>query len=75
VLSQIPPSESGVLVLSGADPGLVPAVIEIHAAGGLVLAQDPNGCFDATAAEAVAQAGAATGTPAELAARIIERWH
>lgn len=75
VLAALPPAESGVLVLSGADPALVPAVIEIHAAGGLVLAQDPSGCFDPTAAEAVAQAGAASGTPAELAARIIERWH
>ena len=75
VLEALPPAESGVLVLSGADPALVAAVIEIHAAGGLVLAQDPSGCFDPTAAEAVAQAGAASGAPADLAARIVERWH
>ena len=75
VLDALPPAESGVLVLSGADPALVAAVIEIHTAGGLVLAQDPSGCFDPTAAEAVAKAGAASGTPAELAARIVERWH
>ena len=31
--------------------------------------------FDATDADAVAQAGAASGAPAELAARIVERWH
>lgn len=75
VLDALLPAESGVLVLSGADPSLVPAVIEVHAAGGLVLAQDPSGCFDATAAEAVARAGAASGAPADLAARVAERWH
>ncbi|GGA86121.1 hypothetical protein GCM10011521_25780 [Arenimonas soli] len=75
VLAALPPADSGVLVLSGADASLVPAVLEIHAAGGLVLAQDPSGCFDPVAAEAVAQAGAASGAPADLAARIVERWH
>lgn len=75
VLSALLPAESAVLVLSGADPALVASVIEIHAAGGLVLAQDPSGCFDPTAAEAVAKAGAASGAPADLAARIVERWH
>ncbi|WP_374605523.1 chemotaxis protein CheB [Arenimonas sp.] len=75
VLAALAPADSGVLVLSGADPALVPAVLEIHAAGGLVLAQDPSGCFDSVAAEAVAAAGAASGAPTELAARIVERWH
>ena len=75
VLAALPPAESGVLVLSGADSALVTAVLEIHAAGGLVLAQDPSGCFDPVAADAVAQAGAASGAPADLAARIVERWH
>ncbi len=75
VLAALPAADSGVLVLSGADPALVPAVLEVHAAGGLVLAQDPSGCFDSVAADAVAQAGAASGAPADLAARIVERWH
>ncbi|GAB2671205.1 chemotaxis protein CheB [Arenimonas aestuarii] len=75
VLAALPSADSGVLVLSGADASLVPAVLEIHAAGGLVLAQDPSGCFDSAAADAVAQAGAASGAPADLAARIVERWH
>ena len=75
VLAALPAAESGVLVLSGADPELVAAVLEIHAAGGLVLAQDPSGCFDPAAAQAVAQAGADSGAPAELAARVVERWH
>lgn len=75
VLAALPPADSGVLVLSGADSSLVAAVLEIHAAGGLVMAQDPSGCFDPVAADAVAQAGAASGAPADLAARVVERWH
>lgn len=75
VLGALPPADSGVLVLSGADSSLVAAVLEIHAAGGLVMAQDPSGCFDPAAADAVAQAGAASGAPADLAARVVERWH
>lgn len=75
VLAALPPADSGVLVLSGADSSLVAAVLEIHAAGGLVMAQDPSGCFDPAAADAVAQAGAASGAPADLAARVVERWH
>lgn len=75
VLAALPPADSGVLVLSGADSSLMAAVLEIHAAGGLVMAQDPSGCFDPAAADAVAQAGAASGAPADLAARVVERWH
>lgn len=75
VLAALPAAESGVLVLSGADPALVPAVLAIQAAGGLVLAQDPSACFDPAAAQAVVQAGAVAAAPAELAARVVERWH
>ena len=75
VLAALPAADSGVLVLSGADPALVPAVLAIQAAGGLVLAQDPSACFDPAAAQSVVQAGAAAAAPAELAARVVERWH
>ena len=46
VLAALPPADSGVLVLSGADSTLVAAVLEIHAAGGLgfaMYALAPNG--------------------------------
>ena len=75
VLAALPAAESGVLVLSGADVALVPAVLAIHAAGGLVLAQDPSACFDPTAAQAVVREGAGADAPAALAARVVERWH
>ena len=75
VLAALPAAESGVLVLSGADVALVPAVLAIHAAGGLVMAQDPSACFDPTAAQAVVREGAGADAPAALAARVVERWH
>ena len=74
VIAALPAADSGVLVLSGADPALVPAVLAIQAAGGLVLAQEPSACFDAVAAEAVVQQGAGAAAPAGLAARVMERW-
>ncbi|MCM2355238.1 MAG: hypothetical protein NDI68_00940 [Arenimonas sp.] len=75
VVAALPAAESGVLVLSGADPTLVPAVLKLMAEGGLVLAQDPAACFDPTAADAVQRAGATAATPADLAARVSQRWH
>lgn len=75
VVAALPAAESGVLVLSGANPALVPAVLQLMAGGGLVLAQDPAGCFDPTAADAVHRAGADAASPADLAARVSQRWH
>lgn len=75
LIAALPAAESGVLVLSGADASLVPAVLAIQEAGGLVMAQDPSACFDPVAAQAVVQAGASAAAPADLAARVVERWH
>jgi chemotaxis response regulator CheB len=74
VAAALPPAESVVLLLSGADPSVVPAVLALHAAGALVLAQDPDSCFDSTAAGLLIDAGAVAASPAELARIVIERW-
>ena len=67
-------AESVVLLLSGADPSVVPAVLALQDAGALVLAQDPESCFDSTAAGLLIDAGAVAASPAELARIVIERW-
>ncbi len=72
--SALPAAESVVLLLSGADPSVVPAVLALHNGGGMVLAQDPESCFDATAAGLLIDAGAVAASPAELARIVIERW-
>jgi len=74
VAAALPPAESVVLLLSGADPSVVPAVLALQDAGALVLAQDPESCFDSTAAGLLIDAGAVAASPAELARIVIERW-
>ena len=74
VAAALPAADSMVLLLSGADPSVVPAVLGLQGAGGLVLAQDPESCFDATAAGQIISAGAVAASPAELARIVIERW-
>ncbi|KFN49254.1 hypothetical protein P873_11435 [Arenimonas composti TR7-09 = DSM 18010] len=74
VVAALPAADSAVLVLSGADPAVMPAALALGAAGGLLLAQDPETCFDPVAPQAAIAAGGSTGAIAELARRIIERW-
>jgi chemotaxis response regulator CheB len=74
VAAALPAADSVVLLLSGADPSVVPAVLALKAAGAQVLAQDPASCFDSVAASQLISAGAVAASPAELARLVIERW-
>jgi chemosensory pili system protein ChpB (putative protein-glutamate methylesterase) len=74
VAAALPAADSVVLLLSGADPSVVPAVLALMGAGALVLAQDPASCFDSVAADQLINAGAVAASPAELARLVIERW-
>lgn len=74
VAAALPAADSVVLLLSGADPSVVPAVLALQDAGALVLAQDPSSCFDSVAAGLLIDAGAVAASPAELARIVIERW-
>lgn len=75
VVAALPPTDSTVLLLSGADPSVLPAVAALQAAGGRVLVQDPSTCFDAAAAQSALDAGAAMAPPPGLAPLVLERWH
>jgi len=75
VVSALPAGDSAVMLLSGADPAVMPAVLALQAAGAMVLAQDPSSCFDAVSAQMAIDAGAAMATPAGLAQLVIERWN
>lgn len=67
--------DSAVLFLSGADAALVERVTGDAWAGGLVAGQAADdGCYDPQAASAAVAAGAASGTPAKLAALLLQRW-
>lgn len=74
VVAALPAADSAVLVLSGADPAVLPAVLALQSQGAFILAQDPTLCFDAVSATAVIEAGAIAASPSELARLVIERW-
>ena len=59
-----------VVVLSGADELMVPALVAALAEGMHVIVQDPSSCYDASAAQALMDAGAPAVPPTELAARL-----
>ncbi len=74
LIAALPPEDSMIVVLSGADPHLVPMILEMGEAGGIVLAQDPDVCFDAGAAEAMQRQGAGVFPALGLARQIAARW-
>ena len=74
LLASVSPEDSMVVVLSGADPQLVPAILAVRDAGGAVLAQDPEVCFDSAAADAMQRQGAAVFPALGLARQVASRW-
>jgi chemotaxis response regulator CheB len=74
LVSALPPKDSMVVVLSGADAQLVPMIMAVKDGGGTVLAQDPEVCFDAAAAEAMRREGAGIFPALGLAQQIAGRW-
>ncbi|MEN5118403.1 chemotaxis protein CheB [Luteimonas sp. TWI662] len=74
ITQAMPAADSAWLLLSGADPALVPLATAPAWQGALVVGQDGAGCYDPTAAQALNARGHQTGTPPTLAAWVIERW-
>ncbi len=74
LLASLPANDSAVLMLSGADPAQVDAVMKLAGAGALVAAQALDGCYDVAAPSALAARGGQAGKPQEIARRLAERW-
>jgi len=74
LVANLPAGDSAVIVLSGADAGIVDTAMAHALRGALVAGQSPDGCFDPVAAEALVARGAETGAPAELAKKLAARW-
>ncbi len=68
------PAESGLLLLSGADVTLVDAAMTLGWAGGLVVGQSPENCFDPTASNALVARGGQAVTLSKLHLKLLERW-
>jgi chemosensory pili system protein ChpB (putative protein-glutamate methylesterase) len=75
LVAALPPAESAVIVLSGADPSRVDAVLALATRGGLIAGQALEGCYDATAVKLMAAGGGELGTPVQLAEQLAARWH
>lgn len=74
LVGKLPPSESAVIVLSGADAADVDPIAGLIPEGAFVGAQAPDNCYDAAAASALTARGATTASPSELAASLVGRW-
>lgn len=74
LLESLPASGSAVVLLSGSDPAEVEAVAALASQGAWLGAQASDGCYDPTAAQALAARGAASDAPAELARQLARRW-
>lgn len=72
--AELPPNDSALLFLSGSSPALVDIAIAQVPDGALVAGQTPDTCYDGAASSALIERGGDAGTPAELAARIADRW-
>ena len=73
-VAALPPAESAVVVLSGAEPARMDAVLALSTRGGFVAGQALDGCYDPTAAKLLEAGGAELATPVALAAQLVARW-
>ena len=74
LIGVLPPQESAVLVLSGADSARVEAAQDLAGNGAWGAGQARDGCYDAAAVTLLAAGGAELGTPAQLAQTLVARW-
>jgi chemosensory pili system protein ChpB (putative protein-glutamate methylesterase) len=75
LVADLPPAESAVIVLSGAEPARMEAVLALATRGGHAAGQSLDGCYDAAAVKLLAAGGIELGTPAQLAEQLAARWH
>ncbi|WP_312346855.1 chemotaxis protein CheB [Stenotrophomonas acidaminiphila] len=73
VLQALAVERSAVVMLSGADPSLVPDALAFAERGGWVAGQSGDGCYDPEAASQLAVAGHAAGPPEYLAGELVQR--
>ena len=74
MLDALPASDSALLLLSGSSADSVDAAMARVQGGLMVAGQALDGCYDATASNALIARGATVATPAELAEQLAGRW-
>jgi chemosensory pili system protein ChpB (putative protein-glutamate methylesterase) len=73
LITALPAADSAVVMLSGADPALVPEVLAFAAQGGWAAGQTGDGCYDPEAASQLVVAGMPGGDPEYLAGELATR--
>ncbi len=74
LVESLPADDSAILLLSGSDQALVEVTLKHGSAGAFIAGQSADGCYDASASNELATRGGDTGSPAELAKRLADRW-
>lgn len=74
LLSELSPTDTVVVVLSGADVGLVSTLLSMEIKGTLILAQDPDSCLEPAAVNGLHHQGVHTYPVLGLARQIAARW-
>ncbi|OAX86221.1 chemotaxis protein [Xanthomonas nasturtii] len=74
LIAALPPADSAVLMLSGANEALVDASLALAEQGAWLAGQSADGCYDPAAAARLARQGILTGDPAQLAQALAQRW-
>lgn len=74
MIENLSAADSMVFLLSGADPEAVPAALALQQQGGMAMAQNPDGCFDPAAAQALLAGGGSAGDASTMAQRLATRW-
>ncbi|MCC4621124.1 chemotaxis protein [Xanthomonas cassavae CFBP 4642] len=74
LIAALPPADSAVLMLSGANEALVEASLALAEQGAWLAGQSADGCYDPAAAARLARKGMLTGDPAQLAQALAQRW-
>ncbi len=70
----MPPGDSALLLLSGADLALVDRALALSMAGGLALGQSTENCFDPAASNALVARGGEAEAIAKLPHKLLQRW-
>ncbi|MFC7520919.1 chemotaxis protein CheB [Xanthomonas populi] len=74
LVAALPPADSALLMLSGANEALVDASLALAQQGGWLAGQSADGCYDPAAAARLARQGILTGDPTQLAQALAQRW-
>lgn len=74
LIAALPPADSAVLMLSGANEALVETSLALAEQGAWLAGQSADGCYDPAAAARLARQGILTGDPAQLAQALAQRW-